>query len=117
MEQIIIYHPDGTAIPLISKKNVSVVSKATQKTALLSDDVISITVSSAVPLDLRIGDTARIYGKPYKLNQLPEPTKNGERRYSYELRLEGLQYDLIDVHYHCLKTHTAKHSTQTYKDI
>ena len=100
MEQIIIYHPDGTAIPLISKKNVSVVSKATQKTALLSDDVISITVSSAVPLDLRIGDTARIYGKPYKLNQLPEPTKNGERRYSYELRLEGLQYDLIDVHYH-----------------
>lgn len=100
MEQIIIYHPDGTAIPLISKKNVSVVSKATQKTALLSDDVISITVSSAVPLDLRIGDTARIYGKPYKLNQLPEPTKNGEHRYSYELRLEGLQYDLIDVHYH-----------------
>lgn len=100
MEQIIIYHPDGTAIPLISKKNVSVVSKATQKTALLSDDVISITVSSAVPLDLRIGDTARIYGKPYKLNQLPEPTKNGERRYSYELRMEGLQYDLIDVHYH-----------------
>lgn len=100
MEQIIIYHPDGTAIPLISKKNVSVVSKATQKTALLSDDVISITVSSAVPLDLRIGDTARIYGKPYKLNQLPKPTKNGERRYSYELRLEGLQYDLIDVHYH-----------------
>lgn len=100
MEQIIIYHPDGTAIPLISKKNVSVVSKATQKTALLSDDVISITVSSAVPLDLRIGDTARIYGKPYKLNQLPEPTKNGERRYSYELRLEGFQYDLIDVHYH-----------------
>lgn len=100
MEQIIIYHQDGTAIPLISKKNVSVVSKATQKTALLSDDVISITVSSAVPLDLRIGDTARIYGKPYKLNQLPEPTKNGERRYSYELRLEGLQYDLIDVHYH-----------------
>lgn len=100
MEQIIIYHPDGTAIPLISKKNVSVASKATQKTALLSDDVISITVSSAVPLDLRIGDTARIYGKPYKLNQLPEPTKNGERRYSYELRLEGLQYDLIDVHYH-----------------
>lgn len=100
MEQIIIYHPDGTGIPLISKKNVSVVSKATQKTALLSDDVISITVSSAVPLDLRIGDTARIYGKPYKLNQLPEPTKNGMRRYSYELRLEGLQYDLIDVHYH-----------------
>ena len=100
MEQIIITHPDGTQIPLFSRKNISGVSKAAQKTSLLSDDIVSITVSSATPLDLRIGDTVQIYGKPYKLNQLPEPTKDGERRYTYEIRLEGLQYDLIDVHYH-----------------
>lgn len=100
MEQIIITHPDGKQIPLFSRKNISGVSKATQKTALLSDDIVSITLSSATPLDLHIGDTVQIYGKPYKLNQLPEPTKDGERRYTYELRLEGLQYDLIDVHYH-----------------
>lgn len=100
MEQIIIKKPDGTKIPLFSRKNVSSVSKANQKTALLSDDVVSITVSSALPLDLDIGCVLILYGKPYKLNQLPEPAKEGERRYTYELRFEGLQYDLIDVHYH-----------------
>lgn len=100
MEQIIIKKPDGTEIPLFSRKNVSSVSKANQKTALLSDDVVSITVSSALPLDLDIGCVLILYGKPYKLNQLPEPAKEGERRYTYELRFEGLQYDLIDVHYH-----------------
>lgn len=100
MEQIIIKKPDGTEIPLFSRKNVSSVSKANKKTALLSDDVVSITVSSAIPLDLDIGCVLILYGKPYKLNQLPEPAKEGERRYTYELRFEGLQYDLIDVHYH-----------------
>lgn len=103
MEQIIIKKPDGTEIPLFSRKNVSSVSKANQKTALLSDDVVSITVSSALPLDLDIGCVLILYGKPYKLNQLPEPAKEGERRYTYELRFEGLQYDLIDVHYHLPK--------------
>ena len=47
-----------------------------------------------------IGDTTLIYGKKYKLNQLPQITKNGERNYTYELTLEGAQYDLIDVQYH-----------------
>lgn len=100
MEQIIIIKPNGTKVPLFSKKNVSCVSKASQKTVLLSDDVVSISLTSAVPLDLGIGCYLTLYGKPYKLNQLPEPTKEGERCYTYELKLEGLQYDLIDVHYH-----------------
>lgn len=100
MEQIVIIKADGTQIPLFSRKNASCVSKAAQKTALLSEDIVSISLTSAVPLDLGIGDHILLYGKPYKLNQLPEPTKEGERRYIYDLKLEGLQYDLIDVHYH-----------------
>ena len=100
MEQIVIIKADGTQIPLFSRKNASCVSKAAQKTALLSEDIVSISLTSAVPLDLGIGDHILLYGKPYKLNQLPEPTKEGERRYTYDLKLEGLQYDLIDVHYH-----------------
>ena len=51
-------------------------------------------------MNFGIGDHILLYGKPYKLNQLPEPTKEGERRYTYDLKLEGLQYDLIDAHYH-----------------
>lgn len=100
MEQIIIRHRDGTETPLFSRKRPTSVSRATQKTALLADDVVTISVTTSEPLPLSIGDTAEIYGRTYKLNQLPEPTKTGERRFSYELKFEGLQYDLIDVHYH-----------------
>lgn len=85
---------------LLSRAAVSGVSRASQKTSLLADDTITITAESAKPLDITIGDNIRIFGKRYTFNQLPQPTKTGERAYSYELTLEGLQYDLIDVHYH-----------------
>lgn len=99
MEQIIITHSDGSETPLFSRKNVSGISKATQKTALLSDDVVTITVSSAVPLPVDIGDRIKVYGRTYTANQLPEPGKNGLRRYEYDMTFEGLQYGLIDAQY------------------
>lgn len=85
---------------LLSRAAVCGVSRASQKTSLLADDTITITAESTKPLDVTIGDNIRIFGKRYTFNQLPQPTKTGERAYSYELTLEGLQYDLIDVHYH-----------------
>ncbi|WLT41621.1 phage tail protein [Paramuribaculum intestinale] len=99
MEQIIITHSDGSETPLFSRKNVSGISKATQKTALLSDDVVTVTVSSAVPLPVDIGDRIKVYGRTYTANQLPEPGKNGLRRYEYDMTFEGLQYGLIDAQY------------------
>lgn len=99
MEQIIITHSDGSETPLFSRKNVSGISKATQKTALLSDDVVKVTVSSAVPLPVDIGDRIKVYGRTYTANQLPEPGKNGLRRYEYDITFEGLQYGLIDTQY------------------
>lgn len=99
MEQIIIKHTDGSETPLFSRKSVSGISKATQKTALLSDDVVTLTVSSAVPLPVTIGDRIEVYGRPYKANQLPEPSKNGLRKFEYDITFEGLQYDLIDAQY------------------
>lgn len=99
MEQIIIKHADGSETPLFSRQRVSGISKATQKTALLSDDLVTLSVSSAVPLPLTIGDRIQVYGRTYKANQLPEPSKNGQRRYEYDVRFEGMQYDLIDAQY------------------
>lgn len=99
MEQIVIRHTDGSETPLFSRKNVSGISKATQKTALLSDDVLTLSVSSAVPLPVGIGDIIKVFGRTYKANQLPEPGKNGLRRFEYDVTFEGLQYDLIDVQY------------------
>lgn len=99
MEQIIIKHTDGSETPLFSRKSVSGISKATQKNALLSDDVVTLTVSSAVPLPVGIGDRIEIFGRSYKANQLPEPAKNGLRKFEYDITFEGLQYDLIDAQY------------------
>lgn len=99
MEQIVIIHPDGKTLPLFSKARVSCVSKATQKVALLSDDLVAISITTATPLDLQIEDYILVYGKRYKLNQLPNITKNGERSYTYEIEMEGAQYDLIDIAY------------------
>lgn len=97
MNQITVIHTDGTTLPLFSQTNVSGATKATQKMALLSDDLLSITVTSAVPISFELGDIINVYGKGYRLNQLPQVTKTGNRRYSYELQLEGAQYDLLDV--------------------
>ena len=100
MEQIVIIHEDGTTLPLFSKKNVTSISKAAQKVALLNEDVVTITVKSATPLNLYIGDKVVVYGKRYTQNQLPKMTKEGERNYTYELKLEGAQYELLDIKYH-----------------
>jgi len=99
MEQIIITHTDGSTMPLQSRGNVSIVSKATQKVALLSDDLLSLTVMAARPLSFQLGDKITVFGRDYKLNQLPQITKESERKYTYELQLEGVQYDLLDVNF------------------
>lgn len=97
MTQIYVVKADGSKLALYNPESVSAPTKATQKMALLSDDLLSITVASAVPLDFELGDIVNVYGKGYRLNQLPQVTKLGSRRYSYELQLEGAQYDLLDV--------------------
>jgi hypothetical protein len=99
MDNIIINHPNGSQTPLNSKSNVSAVTKAEQTVSLLAEDVVSISVSSATPLQFTLGDTVEVYGKTYTLNQLPTVKKTGERRFSYELTFEGVQYELLDAQF------------------
>ncbi|KAA6303120.1 MAG: hypothetical protein EZS26_000723 [Candidatus Ordinivivax streblomastigis] len=99
MDNIIINHPDGSKTPLISKGNVSVVTKAEQTISLLADDVVKISVQSATALQFVLGDTIDVYGKTYTLNQLPTIKKTGERRFNYDLNFEGLQYELLDAQF------------------
>ncbi|MDR1652225.1 MAG: hypothetical protein LBS01_00985, partial [Prevotellaceae bacterium] len=99
MEQIIITHPDGSQLPLFSKKNISAVTNAEQNVALLADDIVNISVQSATALQFVLGDTIEVYGKTYTLNQLPTVKKTGERRFNYELIFEGVQYELLDAQF------------------
>ena len=114
MEQIVITKTDGTTLNLFSRERPSVISKATQKVALLSDDLVSLTVVSAEPVNFDFGDTITVFGKKYRLNQLPEPTKEGERKFTYEMTFEGIQYDLIDVMF---KLPSGSYGEQLYGDL
>ena len=114
MEQIVITKTDGTTLNLFSRERPSVISKATQKVALLSDDLVTLTVVSAEPINFDFGDTITVFGKKYRLNQLPEAVKEGERRFTYDLTFEGMQYDLIDVMF---KLPEGCYGEQLYGDL
>ena len=99
MEQIIIKHPDGTTTPLFSRGKVSSVTKAEQKVALLGDDIVELTVTSAYPIEFVLGDTIEVFGKTYTLNVLPNAKKTGAKRFAYDLTFEGVQYELINAQF------------------
>lgn len=89
-------HRDGTTVNLISNANKSVITSATQTRKLCGNDTVTINLQSATYIEFRVGDTIRVFGTTYTMNQLPTVKKESERSYSYTLVFEGLQYALID---------------------
>ena len=97
MEQIVVIHPDGTSLPLVTRGKVSGITKAEQRVALLGEDIVTLSVKSTTRLDFYIGDRIDIFGKVYTLNQPAVLKKTGTRRLEYTLTFEGVQYELIDA--------------------
>lgn len=98
MEQNII-HRDGTTANIRQKAAASGITKMEQSRAFMGDDKLTIEVVAAQPMDFRIGDTINVHGQPYKLNRLPTARKEGERRYTYSIMLEGVQFELITAQF------------------
>lgn len=84
---------------LNSSTNVSQVTSATQITTLLSDDIVNMTVISATPIDFRINDYIYVFDKIYKLNSIPSIVKESSRKFTYQVKFESLQYDLLKCTY------------------
>lgn len=99
MEQIIITRKDGTTYPLTVKREATYIKEARQTWGLLGDDVINISIESPYPQHYEIGDYFKVFGRAYKLNQLPRMRKLGIHKYIYELTFEGVQYDLLRAFY------------------
>lgn len=99
MEQIIITRKDGTTYPLAVKREATDIKEARQSWGLLGDDVVNISVESPYPQHYEIGDYFNVFGRTYKLNQLPRLRKLGMHKYAYELTFEGIQYDLLRAFY------------------
>ncbi len=99
MEQIVVTRKDGTTYPLAVKKDATGIKQATQSWGLLGDDVVNITVESPYPQSYATGDSISVFGRTYRLNQLPRVRRTGAHKYAYDLTFEGVQYDLLRAFY------------------
>lgn len=99
--EFIIHRVSGGNINLISKSphTLSTVTQGSQKITLLAEDVVTLTVESAVKISFEIGDSIDIFGRVYRMNRLPRMQKNGNRLFTYEIEMEGIQYDLMRASY------------------
>lgn len=99
MEQIVVTKPNGTTYPLAIRHAATQIKTAKQTMALLGDDVVDLNVESPFPEAYGIGDKITVFGRVYKLNQLPKVKKTGVREFSYDIQFEGVQYDLLCATY------------------
>ncbi|WP_185246623.1 phage tail protein [Chryseobacterium bernardetii] len=79
---------------LVERGNRTIQSATISKT-MLSDDTASFKVVSDSELDLKINDTVELYGQVYRINSLPDVNKINSRRYEYDIKAQGLMYDLL----------------------
>lgn len=71
------------------------ISSGTLSQSMLSDDAVEFSVSSNAVLDIKINDTVEVFGNTYRINSLPEVTKENSKSYIYKIRAQGLMYDLL----------------------
>lgn len=102
MEQdLTLYSQDGTAkFSLFSRQNACVPTAMKMQRDLMQTDTVTVDLNSAEPLAIDNGDYIQCFGRRYKVNQPPAPTREGARRLTYQITFEGPQYDLLDIHYH-----------------
>lgn len=99
MEQIVVNRAGGGTLNLFSREPYCSVTKASQKQGLLADDVLTLSVETAVPLPFTIGDRILAFGTEYTLNLLPAAKKRAQQKFEYELTFEGPQYSLLRLLY------------------
>lgn len=99
--ELILHKIDGSRLNLYNRNatSLSTVTSGEQRQTLNSDDIVMITVESAVKITFDIGDRLNVFGRWYKINRLPTVKKTGNRLFTYNIELEGVQYDLARVVY------------------
>lgn len=87
----------------INKKETLVESvpddNATLERTLMGADEVTLSVTVSEPLDLRVGDYARLEGSSYMINRMPDLVKASAVEFRYDLVLESPLYNLLDKIY------------------
>ena len=72
---------------------------ATLEKTLMGADEVTLSVTVSEPLDLRVGDYARLEGSSYTINRAPDLVKASAVEFRYDLVLESPLYNLLDKIY------------------
>ena len=72
---------------------------ATLERTLMGADEVTLSVTVSEPLDLRVGDYARLEGSSYTINRAPDLVKASAVEFRYDLVLESPLYNLLDKIY------------------
>lgn len=114
MPQLILRKPNGDELNLIGVDPLRGVASGEQRMSLLTQDTLDLTLTSTDPVDFPLGSTLAIFEQLYTLNLPPVITKTGDKRYKYELTLEGPQYQMLrSVFFDTTVVGTALSSTFT----
>ena len=94
MEQIIVTRQDASTYVIGSTLPAVVITKAEQSCTLMGEDVVSISIEASVVIDFQIGDSITVYGRKYKLWNLPDVEKIGSNGFRYSVTFLGPVHDL-----------------------
>lgn len=96
-EDLKIIKKSGGNINLFDLNPLITVTKADLIQSVDFDDYIDLSIESANPIELNIGDKMVVKGMDYFLNLQPQVSKLNSRKFVYNLRFEGVAYLLRKI--------------------
>lgn len=94
MATIVILRNGAAHLDLV-ERGKRTINDATLTRTMLSDDTVDLKVSSNSVLDIRVNDYFDLFGERYRINQLPTVNKINNSQYEYNIKAQGLMYDLL----------------------
>ena len=99
MEQIEIIQRDGTVIPVRSMVPFCTATQAVQNTSLMSDDTVTLSLTTTECYTFGKGDKIVVGGCEYKIRTAVQRTLQTDEYFKYEITLYGVMYDLMKCLY------------------
>lgn len=94
MNNITLYRSGAPLFNLIERGKRTVESASLNR-AMLSDDSVTIRMTSREGLDFRINDYFFLFDSVYRINDIPKVQKTSENQYEYDIKAQGLMFDLL----------------------
>ena len=95
----IILHRNGTPIFNLIERGKRSVESASINRSLLSDDSVTVRLTSNSVLDIKINDYFVLFGSIYRINSLPNVNKISNSEYEYDIIAQGLMFDMLRCKY------------------